>query len=80
MTEQGEIISSKYSNPALGRRNLEILAAATLEATLLQENSPPLPTEYMSAMDELSNCAFEAYQNLVYKTDGFEEYYASLAE
>jgi len=77
MTEQGEIISSKYSNPDLGRRNLEILAAATLEASLLQENMLPLPTEYISAMDELSNSAFEAYQELVYKTDGFEEYFWS---
>ena len=37
ITEQGEIISSKYSNPEVGRRNLETLASATLEATLLQE-------------------------------------------
>ena len=36
ITEQGEIIASKYSNPEVGRRNLEILAAATLEASLLQ--------------------------------------------
>ncbi len=35
ITEQGEVIASKYANPELGRRNLEILAAATLEATLL---------------------------------------------
>lgn len=77
MTEQGEIISSKYSNPDLGRRNLEILASATLEATLLQENSSPPPAEYQSAMNELSNAAFEAYQDLVYKTDGFEEYFWS---
>ena len=35
ITEQGEIISSKYSNPAVGRGNLEILAAATLEANKL---------------------------------------------
>jgi phosphoenolpyruvate carboxylase len=77
MTEQGEIISSKYSNPDLGRRNLEILAAATLEATLLQENTPLPSAEYLSAMDELSNTAFEAYQDLVYKTDGFEDYFWS---
>src|SRR6185312_9125602 len=32
ITEQGEIISSKYSNAEVGRNNLEILAAATLEA------------------------------------------------
>ena len=37
VTEQGEIIASKYSDPELGRRNLETLVAATIEATLLPE-------------------------------------------
>ena len=36
LTEQGEVIASKYANPEIGRRNLETLVAATLEATLLQ--------------------------------------------
>ena len=40
ITEQGEIISSKYSNPEVGRRNLETLASATLEATLLAGEGP----------------------------------------
>jgi phosphoenolpyruvate carboxylase len=44
ITEQGEVIASKYANPELGRRNLEILAAATLEATLLShEHDAPKP-------------------------------------
>jgi phosphoenolpyruvate carboxylase len=34
LTEQGEVIASK-SHPEIGRRNLETLVAATLEATLL---------------------------------------------
>ena len=37
LTEQGEIISSKYANADIGRRNLETLMAASLEATLLSE-------------------------------------------
>ncbi|MGB8077625.1 MAG: phosphoenolpyruvate carboxylase, partial [Gallionella sp.] len=38
ITEQGEVISSKYSNPEIGRRNLETLIAATMEATLLHHH------------------------------------------
>ena len=34
ITEQGEVIASKYADPEIGRRNLETLVAATLEATL----------------------------------------------
>jgi phosphoenolpyruvate carboxylase len=75
ITEQGEVIASKYSNPELGRRNLEILAAATLEATLLQpETAEPRP-EYLAAMDYLSAEAYRAYRNLVYETDGFDRFF-----
>ncbi len=77
VTEQGEIISSKYSNADLGRRNLEILAAATLEATLLQGNRPPPPADYLAAMEELSAEAFAAYRALIYETEGFEDYFWS---
>src|SRR3954471_20986055 len=75
ITEQGEIISSKYSNAEVGRNNLEILAAATLEASLLQpKQSAPRP-EYLEAMEELSALAFKAYRGLVYQTDGFVDYF-----
>jgi phosphoenolpyruvate carboxylase len=74
ITEQGEVIASKYSNPEVGRRNLETLAAATLEATLLRP-SGPTRTEFMVAMEELSAHAFSAYRSLVYETAGFERYF-----
>jgi phosphoenolpyruvate carboxylase len=75
ITEQGEIISSKYSNAEVGRHNLEILAAATLEASLLQPKHPAPRADYIAAMEELSNLAYASYRNLVYETDGFEDYF-----
>jgi phosphoenolpyruvate carboxylase len=75
ITEQGEVIASKYSNPEVGRRNLEILASATLEATLLHEGHAAPRAEYLSAMEELSADAYKAYRDLVYDTPGFEQYF-----
>ena len=69
------MIASKYANPEVGRRNLEILAAATLEATLLQPSEPAPRPEYLAAMEELSTHAYRAYRNLVYETTGFERYF-----
>jgi phosphoenolpyruvate carboxylase len=75
ITEQGEIISSKYSNAEVGRSNLEVLAAATLEASLLQSRRSAPRAEYLEAMDELSALAFKAYRGLVYETEGFADYF-----
>ncbi len=75
ITEQGEIISSKYSSPEVGRRNLETLASATLEATLLQDESPAPDPGFLETMEELSLSAYNAYRGLVYETEGFERYF-----
>jgi phosphoenolpyruvate carboxylase len=75
ITEQGEIISSKYSNSDVGLYNLKVLAAATLEASLLQpKQSAPNP-DYLQAMEQLSALAFTAYRGLVYETEGFADYF-----
>jgi phosphoenolpyruvate carboxylase len=75
VTEQGEVIAGKYSNPEVGRRNLEILAAATLEAMLLHPDEPAPRGEYLEAMEALSASAYRAYRGLVYETAGFERYF-----
>ena len=75
VTEQGEVIASKYSNQEVGRRNLETLAAATMEATLLEARRPPPPGDHIAAMEELSGHAFRAYRALVYETPGFDRYF-----
>jgi len=76
ITEQGEVIAGKYSNAEVGRRNLETLAAATLEATLLHpEAAAPCEEIFLATMEELSGHAFKAYRGLVYETEGFEQYF-----
>ncbi|MBV9286895.1 MAG: phosphoenolpyruvate carboxylase [Hyphomicrobiales bacterium] len=77
ITEQGEIISSKYSNPEVGRRNLETLVSAPLEATLADDKSPAPDPAFLETMEELSEAAYAAYRGLVYETEGFERYFWS---
>ncbi len=74
LTEQGEVIGSKYANPAIGRRNLETLVAATLEATLLQATKPA-PKRFLAAAAQLSEHSMSAYRALVYDTPGFSDYF-----
>ena len=76
LTEQGEVISTKYGNADTGRRNLEVLLAATLEASLTDHENRVEPAEqFHAAMDELSARAFNAYRGLVYETPGFVTYF-----
>ncbi|MDA8446123.1 phosphoenolpyruvate carboxylase [Paracidovorax valerianellae] len=74
LTEQGEVIASKYANPEIGRRNLETLVAATLEATLLQPTKPATKA-FLEAAAQLSVASMGAYRALVYDTPGFTDYF-----
>ncbi len=74
LTEQGEVIGSKYANPEIGRRNLETLVAATLEATLLQPTKSATQP-FLDTAAELSQHSMAAYRKLVYQTPGFTEYF-----
>ena len=74
LTEQGEVIGSKYANPEIGRRNLETLVAATLEATLLQATKPA-SKDFLLTAAALSTTSMAAYRALVYETPGFTEYF-----
>ena len=76
LTEQGEVIGSKYANPEIGRRNLETLVAATLEATLLQPTKPATK-QFLETAAKLSQASMTAYRALVYETPGFNDYFFS---
>lgn len=76
VTEQGEVIGSKYAEPEIGRRNLETLVAATIEATLL--GNDPIGDDaprYYQVMETLASESFSAYRNLVFETPGFQQYF-----
>jgi len=76
LTEQGEVIASKYAHPEIGRRNLETLVAAMLEATLLHPTKSA-PKAFLDAAAQISDASFKAYRHLVYETPGFTEYFFS---
>ena len=74
LTEQGEVIASKYANPEIGRRNLETLVAATLEATLLHPTKSASKA-FLETADAISAASMAAYRKLVYETPGFTDYF-----
>ncbi len=79
LTEQGEIIASKFSNKDIGRRNLELLVAATLEASLMPQSEDSAHQAQLrgfeAVMAEISDRAYKAYRDLVYETPGFTDYF-----
>jgi phosphoenolpyruvate carboxylase len=75
ITEQGEVIAGKYSDREVGRRNLETMVAATLEATLIDTESEVQTRAFRRTMDTLSRSAYQVYRALVYETPGFNEYF-----
>lgn len=77
ITEQGEIISAKYGDPTNARRNLEALAAATLEATLLPVPAPEDKGTAYRTMQEISEFSLEAYAALMHKDPAFIEYFTT---
>ncbi len=76
ITEQGEVVASKYGHPDVGRANLETIAAAALLANFARE--PDLADgqgQGQALLAEFSEEAFAAYRRLVYETPGFPTYF-----
>ena len=75
ITEQGEVISFKYSMRGLARRNLDTVLAAVLEASA--DETPVEPKlRWVEVMEELSSTAREAYRSLVYEDEDFLAFFS----
>ena len=73
LTEQGEVIASKYADARTGRRNLEVLIAATLEASLVATDGEG-HARHAEVMEALSGHALAAYRALV-QAPGFLDFF-----
>ncbi|MGE8631001.1 phosphoenolpyruvate carboxylase [Achromobacter denitrificans] len=80
LTEQGEVIQSKYKDAEVGRWHLELLVAATLESSLApRAEATSAEDAHMAhhgpAMSFMSDTAQRTYRGLVYDTPGFSDYF-----
>jgi phosphoenolpyruvate carboxylase len=80
LTEQGEVIASKYGTRGAAAYHLELLLTATLEATLGGElpGGAREPAEnWRAALSAVAEGSRRAYRGLVYETEGFvDAFYA----
>jgi phosphoenolpyruvate carboxylase len=68
LTEQGEVLYWKYSDPVLAERNLELMVAASLEALARPGSVHPDQLEaagWEAVMEEMSQSAFVFYRKRI---------------
>lgn len=75
LTEQGETIAVRYSNPELAHRHLEQVVHAVLLASSPANTDEHVLPHWRSAMDAMSATAFKMYRGLVYETPGFIDFW-----
>ncbi|MGC3982594.1 MAG: phosphoenolpyruvate carboxylase [Steroidobacteraceae bacterium] len=79
ITEQGEVIAAKYGTRDSALVNLEAISSATLLASLeTQAVSTAGATHFASAMQSISQTAFQTYRGLVYETEGFKTFFRQM--
>ncbi|GAB4470056.1 MAG: phosphoenolpyruvate carboxylase [Anaerolineales bacterium] len=77
VTEQGEVIAARYSNPALAHRNLEQLVHAVLLASAPNGETQVDP-RWRENLDYMAKQAFAAYRQLVYDDPAFLEFWQAV--
>jgi phosphoenolpyruvate carboxylase len=80
LTEQGEVISANYGDPAIAKRHLEQLTGAVLIASTPEHDSAAAAAAETGGelMTELSDTARRAYRALVHDDPGFASFFRSI--
>jgi len=78
ITEQGEVVSSKFANEGTAQYQMELLAASVFEHTLksLDEEELKPNAAFNTALEALSGYAFDHYRKLA-ETEGLVDYYSA---
>jgi phosphoenolpyruvate carboxylase len=74
ITEQGEVIAHRYSNPEIAIRHLQ----QVIHAVLVMVGAPPdvtIEPTWISAMDELAESGRRAWREFVYETEDFATFW-----
>lgn len=74
ITEQGEVVSTKYSNPIIAERNIELVVSAVIAATVLEKPPGPKLQKWEDSMRQIADVSFRSYRNLVDEENFFEYY------
>ena len=74
VTEQGEIIASRYANPHLAHRHLEQIVNAVILASAPHKDEA-IPQKWRDALDAMSAVSLKTYRQMVYETPGFIDFW-----
>ncbi|HTV59110.1 MAG TPA: phosphoenolpyruvate carboxylase [Verrucomicrobiae bacterium] len=76
ITEQGEVLNWKYSDPLLAEWNLELMVSASLEAVVMPQNAgAEAQAKWDAAMEEMSRVAYEYYRRHIAENPETLEYF-----
>jgi phosphoenolpyruvate carboxylase len=75
VTEQGEVLSTRYHDPDLAFRIIEQMAYGVLLGAVAAQKEAEVPDAWREAMTEMSKLAYSAYESLVHKDPEFIEFW-----
>jgi len=84
MTEQGEVLTAKYTVGEIAHRELELTTSATLlaSAVALIEGAPPVerphPELYEQVVEEMAQTSEAVYRRLVHEDPDFVEFFLNV--